>query len=221
MKITAPLGNSSIEISDGCVFSLIIENKKLFRRYIGDIYAQISGNDGETVLSYNGKPVSFAKNCEIIDSFPVFNINTGKMTSALTTYMERVAVNAENYMRTSELLSKIENYIDELSINFPLRVECGKLDAVSLIKALQLAVADDSECLVESVINYMAYVLEFEPKKLFLMLNMHSFFSEDEISEFVLSSQQKQMCVMMIDSTGHKKYPGMHQLIIDDDLCEI
>ena len=57
MKMTTPLGNSAFEIKEGEVFSLVIENKALFRSYIEELHKQSEGADGKIVLSENGTPV--------------------------------------------------------------------------------------------------------------------------------------------------------------------
>ena len=90
----------------------------------------------------------------------------------------------------------------------------------AIIKAASVAIADDFENEIEEIISYMSLILDFDGKKLFIMLNMRSYFSDEEIEKFADEIKRKQLCVLMLENCTRKKIAGMEQLTIDIDLCE-
>lgn len=221
MKITSPLFNSAIELKTGKAFSLVIENKTLFRSYVQDLYNQMAGIEGKIVLSENDAPIDIQKNIEIVNNFLPFDINTKPMLNGICSALEKRAVNEENYLKTAKLLADIENYITDLSFDLPFKAECGKLSYSSLIKSLQVHIANDYETILEEIIDYMALILEFNNKKLFVFVNFGAYFSEDEIVSFIKTAEIKMFNILFIESCLFYHLQGVERLIIDNDLCEI
>ncbi len=220
MKIACPYFNSLIEINEGVPFSLIIENQPLFRRFAEDIHSQLSGSDGDTVLSVDNTPVAMNKYTDILESFAPFDINSKTMLSGISTAIEKVSVDENHYIETSRLIAETEKYISELSFSLPVTIECRKLNIGAIIKAASVAIADDFENVIEKIISYMSLILDLSGKKLFITLNMRSYFSDEEIEGFIGEIKKKQLCVLMLENCARKKINGMEQLIIDSDLCE-
>ena len=220
MKLASPYFNTLIEINDGEIFQLVIENQKLFRTFAEDIHRQICGDDGNTVLSVNNVPVSMSKFSDLIENFAPFDINTKTVLSRITSAMEKTAVDENHFLQTSGLLADIENYMTELCFNFPFGVECRKLNISSLIKSASVCVIDDNTDALEIILDYMSLVLDFDKKKLFITVNMRSYFDDDGITSFANAVRCKQMQVLMLESTSRSTVEGMKQLIIDRDLCE-
>lgn len=220
MKIACPYFHSLIEITEGTPFSLIIENQPLFRRFAEDIHSQLAGNGGDTVLSVDNTPVAMAKYTDILESFAPFDINSKAMLAGISAAIEKTAVDEKHYIETSRLIAEIEKYIFELSFSLPVTIECRKLNAGTIVKAASVAIADDFENAMEKIISYMSLILDLGGKKLFITLNMRSYFSDEEIGGFIGEIKKKQLCVLMLENCSRKKLSGMEQLIIDSDLCE-
>lgn len=221
MKLASPMFKYVIEINDGEVFSLVLENKKLLRSYLEDLYAQANGENGTIVLSENNEPVSIRKNAEIMDSFVPFDINTKHMLTCISSVLEKKSADEEFFMKTSELLTDIENYIGDLCFELPFKPECKKLSASSLIKAAQVCISYDYNSVIEAVVDYMSIICDFDKTNLFILVNFGSYFSDSEINMFVKTVKLKQMRVLLIDSCEYKSVSGINRLIIDEDLCEI
>lgn len=220
MKLASPMFSSVIEINDGEVFSLIIENQTLFRGYLEDLYLQHSGEEGKIVLSEENVPVSIEKYVDIQDHFTPFCINTKHMISTIGSALEKRAVNEENFLKTSSLLAAIENYISDLCFDMPLCSECIKLSASSVIKAAQVTVSEDFTSEIEKIISYMSLVCDLTNTKLFIFVNMRSYFSDNEIEDFANEVRRKQFRALLIESSAHSAVSGMGRLTVDNDLCE-
>lgn len=221
MKLVSPMFGSIIEINDGEVFSLVLENKALLRSYLEDLYAQTNGENGKIVLSENDEPVSIRKNVEIIDSFIPFDLNTKHMLSCICSALEKKAADEEFFLKTSALLTDVENYITDLCFELPFKPECKKLSASALIKAAQVCISYDYNSVIEAVMDYMSIIRDFDKTNLFVLVNFGSYFSDSEINMFVKTAKLKQMKVLLIDSHAYKSVNGINRLVIDEDLCEI
>lgn len=55
--------------------TITIENQKLFSEICKDIYYQIEGNDGRTIVSIDNAPIDIEKNVELITQFIPFELN--------------------------------------------------------------------------------------------------------------------------------------------------
>lgn len=128
---------------NGKLNSLIIENQGFMCRFLSDMYNQANGNDGKIILSEDNTPISFAKNVEIIDGFINFDINSKTVLSKLSLKMENNALYGENYQRSVELLSTIENYLIDMSFDFPCSISFPKLSLSSLIKSSGAVIESD------------------------------------------------------------------------------
>ncbi|MGM9665446.1 MAG: type II-A CRISPR-associated protein Csn2 [Eubacteriales bacterium] len=220
MKIACPYFNTVIDIEDGTPFSLVIENQRLFRTFLEDLSRQACGEDGKTVLSLDDVPISVEKYVDIIKDFAPFEINTKSMLSKINSFIEKIAVDESHFLKTSELLSETERYINDLCFDLPFQIECRKLSASSIIKAASVSICDDYESTLEAVLDYMSLVLDFDKKKLFVTVNLRSYFSDDEMQRFVDTVCAKQMQVLFLESSEHATLKGVQTLRIDKDLCE-
>lgn len=221
MNLVSPMFSSAVEIDEGDVFSLILENQKLFKRYLIDLHNQVNDLDGEIVLSENNKILSIKKHIDILYRFTPFEINTKTMLNHIHSKMNEKAINAENYLKTAEVLSIIQRYMEELCFDMPIEMEYQKLDIFSVIKSIHPTIVNDNSNDIETIIDYMSLMLDFEPKKLFVFVNLRSYFLDEEIELFVKTVKLRQMQVLLLESSSRQRIDGIKQLTIDCDLCEI
>ena len=205
---------------NGKLNSLIIENQGFMCRFLSDMYNQANGNDGKIILSEDNTPISFAKNVEIIDGFINFDINSKTVLSKLSLKMENNALYGENYQRSVELLSTIENYLIDMSFDFPCSISFPKLSLSSLIKSSGAVIESDGS-ISERVSDYMELVTELDKRKLFITLNMRSFIDDEEMSLFSDTVISHGYDVLMIENHAYSMLKNENRIIIDSDLCEI
>lgn len=221
MKLVGPYFNSIIELDDGEVFCLVIEEQNTFRHILKDIHTQMCGEVGSLVLSADNAPVEFRKCADVIEGFAPFDINTKTLLSRIASSIEKTAVDSEHFLASSQLVSDIENYISDLCFDFPFRVECSKLSVNALIKASSVRVLDDYGSDIEAMIAYMLAVLEFDKSKLFITVNMRSYFTDEDMEMFLKEVRSHQIQVLMIENCARTHLKEMKTFIIDKDLCEI
>lgn len=205
---------------NGKLNSLIIENQGFMCRFLSDIYNQLNGNDGRIILSEDNTPIIFAKNAEIINEFINFDINSKTVLSKLISKMENNALYGENYQRSVELLSTIENYLIDMSFDFPCSISFPKLGLSSLIKSSGAVIESDGN-ISERISDYMELVTELDKRKLFITLNMRSFIDDDEMDLFSDTVISHGYDVLMIENRAYSMLRNENRIIIDCDLCEI
>lgn len=220
MMLAHPQMDSVLCVDAERVCTLVVENPPFFRKLLRDIHQQIRGFPGETVLSKNDVPVDFGKNAEIIDSFLSFEICRKNLITKIISHMESVAVDELHYMKTASMLGKLERYLAELSFDLPCSIVCDKLSIGGVIKAAGIAISDDYGNDLERLLDYMELIRELERDKLFIFVNLRSYYSDDDISAFLDSVLQHAYQVLLIDGVSRKKLQNEQRTTIDMDLCE-
>ena len=143
------------------VCTLVIENQDFFRRFLTDLTEQISGLDGEAVLSVQNTPVPLASFGELIDSYPGFSINRKPLVNKVISRMEREAV-TERWLQTAELLTGVERLVEDLSDSVPCDLVCGKLSVGSVLRGVGLEIVEEGTDPLERLLDYMELVREFD-----------------------------------------------------------
>lgn len=219
MKFVCSCFDDVICIDDDFVNSLIIENKNVFRNIVEDISIQIDGFEGECILSENNSQCNFSKKCEILKDFAPFDISKKSITTGIINAMDKTAVNEQFYEKTQEMLACIENYMYELAFENPFDVECGKISMSSILKAVGINLKDDYENTLEKIIDYMELINNFECEKLFITVNMRSYFEDEEMDSFMDTSIKHNIKLLMIENMEYPRLTNEKRLIIDKDIC--
>lgn len=220
MKLAHPEMENVIEISRGSLSTLVIENRYFFRNFVADIYQQINGETGKLVLSDGLKICNFAKDTELIDSIISLELNTKTLQNKILTAMENIATSGEMYLETSRMLGEIENYIDMLSQELPCDIVGSKINVTSLLKMVGLSVRDEYENTLERIVDYMELVREFDRDKLFIFVNMRTYFTDVELESFIETTVQHEYRVLLIDGITYSTLLHEKRLTVDEDLCE-
>lgn len=220
MKIVHPEITSKIELSEQKINILVIESPSFLYRLVSDIKKQLDNMEGNTILSFLDKPISFYKYVDIISDPLSFELNNRKIMTKMLSAMEKCSLEGVYYEQTHKLMSQIESYINELSLNFDADIVCKDISFQHILKAVGLSVADDYERLIDRIYAYMELVREFEGDKLFIFINLGSFIEWKQLQEFADTVVGHSFRVLLIDSHNFKKLKNENRLVIDHDLCE-
>lgn len=221
MKIAGPYFDSVIDTENGFLNTMVIEHARLMYLLMTDLVQQIGGATGKITISEKDKPCPLAKKLEVLDRFIPFDINTKGLLSKLTTYLERNALETEQYEAGMQLLVAIEEYIDSVSLDLPCEIELTKLNLGSLVKAFGIELRNDYHSLAEQVIDYMELVRELENDKLFVLINFRSFVSDNELEVFAQDVLSRHYHVLLIDAVSGVRLDCEKRITIDADWCEI
>lgn len=220
MKFVLPNIEFVFDFAENNIYNLIIESQSFFRELIEDINGQLDGEEGKCVISQNGEPMEMSKYAELIDDFAPFEINRKSLLAKLNSYIEKKAVNEELYVSTQELLGRIASYLTDVSLQLPFDVAATRLTVSSLIKAIGLEIPDDYDDPLERILDYFEIMREIDRDRLFIMVNMRSFFNDDSMARFANSVAGHDFHLLLIESTARPKLPDVPCVTIDSDLCE-
>ncbi len=221
MKIVYPEIDYVFDIEIGKVSTVIIENPKLLFELLNDLYLQIEGCDGKTVLSDEKGILTMAKSAELLTQFVPFQLSRKNLITKISTKLEEKAVEDSMYLKTMELLSAIEKYLNELSFDLNCDPVFSKINVSSVIKASGLELNEEYSSLAEKILDYFELVTEFDRKKLFITYNLRSFFSDEECGAFLKDVLNREYALLMIESSEHTLLPCENRTVIDPDLCII
>lgn len=220
MKFVHPQIETVFSVDNGYVNELVIENRRLFRTVIEDVSLQISGFSGQSVLSADNIPIEISKNAEIITQFVPFEINSKSLVSKIVQALEKKSVDADFFTATAEILQRTETYLDSLTQDFSCDLVYGKLNMNSILKSVGISVDDSTKSNLEKLFDYTELVREFDADKLFFLVNMRTFYSDNDMNEFIKTALGHSSRVFLLESRPYSLLDNVKRVTIDDELCE-
>ncbi len=212
---------SSLDTECGKINSIIIEKPNYYYSFLNGLYCQTLGENGKASVFEKDKSLSLNKGIEILDSFFPFDLNKKTLLNKIASAMEKQAVSEIHYGDTMELLSKTEQYLDNLSFDFSCDIVFPKLSVSSIIKSASPELRDDYSSLPEKMLDYFELVYEFDHRKIFVTVNLRSFISDDEFDLFAQSVITHGVDIIMLENVERRKSKYEYRHIIDADLCQI
>lgn len=220
MKLVYKNMGHILSFSKYCVNELIIENKKMFFELVNSIMMQTEGSHGDCILSIADKPVEFSKYADMTVQFAPFELNRKSLLTKLYSSLEKKAQSSEGYARTVEILGELEGYMFHLSEEFPFEINCQKLAIGPVIKALSPEIEENDKKPLEKIFAYMELVRELDRDKLFIMVNMRSYFTDEDMETFTESVCLHDFNVLLLEAFAFPKLKNTNRFVIDGDLCE-
>ena len=80
--------------------------------------------------------------------------------------------------------------------------------------------AQDYDDPLEKILDYMELVREFDREKLFIFVNLRSFFPDDRVALFLESALGHGFQLLLIDGREYDKLELERRVTVDRDLCE-
>ena len=120
--------------------------------------------------------------------------------------------------KTAECLAALNDYGTALTAAIPFNVTFSEMESADdVVKALAFRVDTEEMSIPEQLLEMM----RLHRKRLFVFVNLKSFFSENEITLFYQSVFYEKLSVLLLES-GQKEpvRPCEEVRIIDKDLCE-
>lgn len=220
MNFAHPNLDHVLTIGGDHVDTLVIEQPDFFRSLLQDLDRQLSGERGRCVLSRDNKVLPIDRNIEIIDSFIRFQMGRKLLLTKLTNRLEALAMNEENYLRTARFTGELEQYIMELSLDLPCGIFCSKMSFGGILHAVGVNIADDHESDLERLLDYMELTRELEHERVFILVNLRSYYSDAEIEDFFASVLAHELLILPVDSVSRPRLKNERRITVDDDLCE-
>ena len=219
MILVSTLFPGEVNINETAVASLVIENQDLFRRFLQSINNQINGVEGEIILSDNSEILKISKVVDLV--LVPFGFSEKKLINKISNLLAKEAVSEAYYEKTMEMISNIERYVDSMIGFLPCTLTYTSINAESIIKMCGINIVDDSCNEVEKVFNYMVLMRDLLGIRLFVFVNIRSFFNDEDLQQFINDLVNHKFETLFVESTERPLLSHMSQLIVDSDLCII
>lgn len=211
--------NFKIDFEDKSIFSLIIENKKLYRKVIEDLINNISIDDGNIILSKNNKLIVPEKEIFVFSDY--FNFDVNKFV--LNKYYKELKNLSENefFDETVEIKEALRNYVTKLIENeYSIKLE-EDLDISQILRAFGIKFQRNKDLLL-NLFEWIKILNELLGYEIFFFINLENFLSNDELVEFSKFILYNKYRVVFLENFNRNKlFDDDNLIIIDNDLCEI
>ena len=211
--------NFKIDFEDKSIFSLIIENKKLYRKIIEDLINNISIDDGNIILSKNNKLIVPEKEIFVFSDY--FNFDVNKFV--LNKYYKELKNLSENdfFDETLEIKEVLRDYVTKLVENeYSIKLE-EDLDISQILKAFGVKFQRNEDLLL-NLFEWIKILNELLGYEIFFFINLENFLSDDELVEFSKFILYNKYRVVFLENFNRNKlFDDDNLIIIDNDLCEI
>ena len=211
--------NFKINFEEKNILSLIVENKKIYRKIIEDLINNTGVEDGNIILSKNNKLIVPEK--EIFVFLDYFNFDINKFV--LNKYYKELKNISENEFlnETLEIKEILLGYINKLTENnYSLKFD-DDLDISQILKAFSIKF-EKSEELLLNLFEWVKILNEILGYEIFFFINLGSFLSNNELLEFSKFMLYNKYKVVFLENFSRNKLSDNDNIIIiDNDLCEI
>ena len=217
MNFAHPLLEKSINIKEGEISTIVIENPAALRNTVDGI----SKSSPEFVLSKNFSPVEISKYAEFITD--MFNVDFAakKISTKLAAEAERISTDYQS--ETFSLLKSVNDYAELISENIDLPIKFSLVENIDkLIKLINFSVDEENMDFSEALLTYMEICRSFFGKQIFIFLNLKGFISDSEFKLFCKNVAYEKFRVLLIESFDCSRASEYEKkIIIDNDLCVI
>lgn len=143
------------------------------------------------------------------------------MINKVINRMQKLAMDEEYYYQTNELITLLESYLLDLSVELTGNIEFSKITWENTIKAVGIEFADNYDSFAEKILDYMELVREYDSEKMFITLNLRSYISDDEMNKFVNDVVARGYKLLMVENSEYPIIEHEKRYIIDADKCII
>lgn len=223
MKLSHPLLEQPLLFGENEINVLIIENQRLFTSIIQEIFEQIKGNESNIVLSSNGNILDMSKNAELIVDYYNLEFNQKKVLNKLYQSLTSLITESEEYLKFIELSSEMVHFIENIVINalYPVRY-VNELEPTAYLKFMDVRLEQEYGTMADKIVDYILIMQEYARIQCFILVNIKSYLSEEEIESFYQFICYNKYNVLLIENqTREKRFDQEVITVIDEDLCQI
>lgn len=213
--------NLKIEMAEGKISVLVIENPTVMRELLQELEEQQQGNSGEIVLSIDYEPVSISKNLLLVNDPLNIDCNDRKILTKL--YQSIVDEEKTQYHLEKDNFDKAYlEYLREICLLSPLPlIYDERLNVGELLKSAHVMIDHTTGSYVENLWNFIKVMSDLFHIKVFAFVNLKSFLSKQELDLFYMQCFYEQKQLLLIESHDTPSRTDEKKYIIDVDGCMI
>ena len=222
MNLVTEYLENSFEIKAKTINTLVIEDVEYFTKFLKGLIEASNKESEEFELIEGLKKLDISKSSEII--FDLFNIeaNSASILKKLYTELEEDTNSEEVYSKKIDMESSLLNLVDDLIYRSRFSLKSGQINYQNIFKAIDLEFDYDKNSLIERLTEYIKITSELLDKKLFIIVNLDSFSSQEDLDELGSFLCYNEIKLLALQNTITRQVKSCENLrIIDKDLCEI
>lgn len=222
MNLVTKYLENSLEIKSKTINTLVVEDTRYFSIFLKGLIESTEIESDEFELIEDYKTVDMTKYVEII--FDIFNLeaNSANILKKMYSELEEDLNTQEVYTKKVELESIIANITDELIYRSRFSLKAGGINYQNLFKAIEIEFDYEKNSVLERLIEYIKVTSELLKTKVYIIVNLDSFLSEEELVELEKFLLYNDIKVLALQNTIRREVkPSENLRIVDKDLCEI
>lgn len=219
MKFFHELLSSPIFFSEGVHNVLVIEHPGSMSSIIEGIIHHVETGGGEIHLDdESGREMKAEL---IIDPFSI-DMNSKRLRSKIESCVRDELDSEDYYLRIRESESILKTVVAEVSDSLPFEISLDlELDSTKILKMIELSLIDDSESLMQRVLNHIRMSKIFLKTDLFIIVNLTSYVDTEVLSELYQMLDYLKVDCLLIENKTHPSVMGEKVVLYDKDMCEI
>lgn len=222
MKIGVEYFENDIILNDNTVFTIEIENKKYFYRFVKDL-CFLNGSflvDSIKFFGENSKEKSEFRKIKVFINYFDFDLNSKKYSNDIFKFllenlddMEKSDI-IKTYNKLIQIYNRILNNID-----LPLSVSNDS--SIESITKLMKIVINEKDNLLENLLLLIDLEKMLSKGTILFFVNLKQYLSTEELMEFYKYSLYNQVQIILVDSQSYGVCNNYEKkLIIDENLDE-
>lgn len=221
MKLTHPKFEYQFNFAEDKVYELVVENKKLFEVLALGIAAQSDGGEGDYCLFEHIKELTFSTSVFVVSDLLRLDVNNRRILTKLYESLKQ-DIDTAHALEFSKIRDDIFSLFEEIAEEERDTLIFDEVTSVvDIMKLVNLRFNQQDASILESLTEYVRCTFEYLKTKLFCVVNLRSYLSEEEYAEFVKYCIYNEYTVLLLESTTTTSQHLHKRIVIDEDLCEI
>lgn len=212
--------NDTVELSNGKISVLVIENKKIFRQalrsFLDDTVEELF------TFSQDFQPFDFNKRGFFISNVIDLDFQNKKLVNKINSLMQQTAVN-ECGEDLASIQTLLVNLFDKLNEMYDFEYDSNfEIDYSSILKLFQFNIDTSLRELPQLLISYIIILNKYLKFDLFVFHSLYDFFDDNELEGIYETLSLSHINILILSSSKPRhisKFEEIH--ILDSDLCVI
>lgn len=202
-------------------YCLCIENPKFFREFIHCIDS--NPDEQEDLLLYDqNKQRKISKEVFFIHDPRRITLDEKKLNLTIQKDLAS-SVDAQENERFLLLRNEINEYLDSISYDYPLRLTYdSELGLSSFLKAFSVSYESNNEDLLVEMIEKIKILSSIFNYQVFIIRNLADYLTQEELNQFFQEMRRMEVAVLLLSShLPNYDFDDKFVVRIDSDLCEL
>lgn len=209
-----------MELWENQVTVIVVESPEVLTEYISELKHQISGEDGQFVLS-DKDICRIDKMMEMVIDPWTIDFNSKRIKTKLLQLVKEEADEYfyDRFIETKGMICQYaENLLDKMmySVSYDMNI-----DTMSLIKFLDVKVDIQTDKLIDSIIEYIKLLHDLCKIEVVVLVNIKTYLSKTELLYLYQEALYQKVHLILLEAALTEQIEYEKIVIIDADKCVI